>query len=106
MSSENLEFYVEVTRFRGRWDSQDDAARMADAKGVIALFLREGAEQQVCIGDARVKAIVDNLDATLAKSMFDGPQQIACSTLEFDIFSRFEDTDVGQEMKLHPELCK
>ena len=50
LSSENLEFWVEVNAFRAAWDGAVDAAREAASTRMVDTFLRDGAEKQVCIG--------------------------------------------------------
>ena len=103
LSSENLEFWVEVNAFRAAWDGAVDAAREAASTKMVDTFLRDGAEKQVCIGawDTAVQQ-----KAALAKDMFDASQLIAEKTLREDIFPRFEENEKGKALaRDRPELC-
>jgi len=102
LSEENLVFWLEVKNFKSRWDATTDlAGRGKDAKWMIEQFLQEGSPQQVCIGDTRVKEVLDAVGEDYTREMFDLPEDIAYGTLKFDIFSRFDESEEG--MKLFKE---
>ena len=102
LSSENLEFWVEVNASAPRGRCGRRGARGGVDK-MVDTFLRDGAEKQVCIGawDTAVQQ-----KAALAKDMFDASQLIAEKTLREDIFPRFEENEKGKALaRDRPELC-
>ena len=110
MSEENLEFFLQVADFRAAWDAKEGegAAQQEMARSLITTFLKAGAPKQVCIGDWRVKKVLDDAEAgVFSKGMFAEPAAIAENTLAQDIFPRFQDSDPGLELgRRRPELCK
>eukprot|EP00966_Prymnesium_polylepis_P124625 2882210-Prymnesium_polylepis.1 len=56
LSEENLEFWLEVKKYKERFDQTDSQEEHnKDAEWMISQFLEEGSPKQVCIGDTRVK---------------------------------------------------
>lgn len=109
MSEENLEFYYAVQDYHGNWDAklEDEAARIALCNEVIAQFLKAGAPKQVCIGDNKVKLMLERAEqGHYAKEMFDEAQAIARKTLLEDIFPRFEESEAGKALATRPDLCE
>ena len=51
---------------------------------------------QVCIGDTRVKEVLDNAAGNYTRDMFALPEDIAYGTLKMDIFPRFEESEQGK----------
>eukprot|EP00966_Prymnesium_polylepis_P200806 4652962-Prymnesium_polylepis.1 len=90
LSEENLELWLEVRDFKERWGSSAQATRDEEAERMINQFLNEGSPKQVCIGDARVKEVLDNVNGQYTRDMFALPEEIAYGTLKLDIFPRFE----------------
>eukprot|EP00966_Prymnesium_polylepis_P158800 3670574-Prymnesium_polylepis.1 len=70
---------------------------------MIGEFLQQGSPRQVCVGDVRVKAVLDGVEASGAytRDMFDIPEEIAYGTLKLVIFPRFEVTP--EALKLFEE---
>ena len=53
---------------------------------------------QVCIGDTRVKEVLDNAAGNYTREMFALPEDIAYGTLKMDIFPRFEESAEGKRL--------
>ena len=111
-SVENLEFWIEVTKFEAAWASFSN--KSAELDRMFQHYLVEGAPKQVCIGadkvqklhDARRKLESEGPDSDL-RTMFSttgikhvgfNTQEIALKTLKEDIFPRFEESDAGQKL--------
>ena len=108
MSEENLEFWYAIEDFRRNWDGklEDETARTALCNEVITQFLKAGSPKQVCIGDNKVKLMLERADqGHYAKEMFDEPQAIAKKTLIEDIFPRFEESEAGKALATRADLC-
>lgn len=105
-SAENLEFWLQAEAFARRWDAaQDAASRQADAARLVDEFLRDCSPRQVCVGDARVRPLVDG-SAQTARDMFAVVQEVAHASMRLDIFPRFEDSPRGAQLKLdRRDLC-
>ena len=59
---------------------------------------RDASLWQVCIGDTRVKEVLDNAAGNYFRDMFALPEEIAYGTLKMDIFPRFEENPEGQKL--------
>ena len=60
LSEENLEFFLAVASFRLAYDAAaDEAAQKALADEIVATYLKAGAPKQVCIGDNKVKLLLE-----------------------------------------------
>lgn len=109
MSEENLEFYLAVNDYKIAFDAKaadDEAGRIELSRTLIELYLKSGAEKQVCIGDRKVVSIVEDAAAgKVHREMFETAQITAAKTLGEDIFPRFQDSHAGHELALRPELC-
>lgn len=111
LSEENLEFHFEVADFLATWDRKggDDEGRKDLADTVIRTYLKAGAPKQICIGDHKVKRMLEEVEngQGYARGMFAEAARIAERTLAEDIFPRFQTSDAGVTLaKTRPELCE
>lgn len=107
-SEENLEFWLVVAKFRDAWSTSEQSDRQKEAEAILDLYLRDGAQKQVCVGDWRVKRVVSDAGSgTFSGDMFAEAALIAERTIAEDIFPRFQDSQPGSELaQRRPELCK
>ena len=99
LSEENLEFFLAVASFRLAYDSAaDEAAQKALADEIVATYLKAGAPKQVCIGDNKVKLLLEEIagGGGIHREMWFNPASIALRTLAEDIFPRFQVSGRGQ----------
>ena len=107
MSEENLEFFYVVSDFHAAWDACEPDGRGTLVSEIVDRYLKAGAEKQVCIGDSKVRRVVElAAEGTISRDMFDSAQQIAKKTLLEDIFPRFEDSEAGKSLARRPDLCE
>jgi len=98
-----------VHAFHGRWEGygageKADALRENDAEGVISEYLNEGSTHQVCMGDPRVKQLVEG--SYTGVDMFDGLQAVVFAALQLDAFPRFSESAEGAELARRPALTE
>ena len=110
LSEENLEFFLAVASFRLAYDAAaDEAAQKALADEIVATYLKAGAPKQVCIGDNKVKLLLEEIagGGGIHREMWFNPASIALRTLAEDIFPRFQVSDAGKELAAaRPALCE
>ena len=91
------------------WDAKegDEEGRKTLGRDMIDLYLKAGATKQVCIGDGRVKVVLQEAEkGVFSREMFENAAQIAESTLSQDIFPRFQESDAGKALAgRRAELC-
>jgi hypothetical protein len=95
-SEESVEFIVEASAWRARWEESNDAARKAGADAIIEKFIREGAPLEICVPSGHSKGRYEVYKGT----MFDSAMGYARTTLIMDIWPRFEESEFATELRL------
>ena len=93
LSQESLAFVLDAQAWQQQWAERDPALRQATANAIIDQYLSLGAPMEVCLPRGY------SMETPLSEGMFEDAMAHARSTLALDILPRFEETEVGAELK-------
>ena len=97
LSEENLEFWIAVEEFKLKFSKSKDQKKLCE--DLYELYLKDGAEKQVCIGTPMLRALRSALDTKgPAKDVFEDAQKKAFCTLRDDICPRFAESEEGMKI--------